>query len=61
MIDLLVVVVIVNLFCWGLVNDTFLNFKLIVFILTGFICNNKDVKQVVLINYGSKSPTLKRG
>ena len=33
----------------------------IVFIITGFICNNQEVKQVVLINHNSISTALQRG
>ena len=35
----------------SLVNDKFSNLKLNVFLITGFICSNKYVKQVVLINH----------
>ena len=38
-------------------NDTFSNLKVIIFIITGFVCSNKYVKQVVLINYSWISPT----
>ena len=41
-----------------LVNDTFSNLKLNVFIITGFICSNKYVKQKVLINHSWISLTL---
>ena len=57
MITLLVTCLIINIFFGSLVNDTFSNLKLNVFIITGFICKNKYVKQVVLMI----SPTLQRG
>ena len=38
-------------FFLSLVNEAFSNLKLIVFIITGFISGNSEVKQVVLINY----------
>ena len=37
MITLLVICLIINIFCGSLVNDTFSNWKLNVFIITGFI------------------------
>ena len=37
------------------------NFKLIIFINTGFICNNKEVKQVVLIKQTWICLTLQGG
>ena len=40
-----------------LVKDTFSNLKLDVFIITGFICSKKYVKQVVLMNHSWISPT----
>ena len=49
------------IFFWGLVNETFSNFKLNIFFITGFICSNKEVKQKVLINHISTSPTIQRG
>ena len=48
-------------FFGSLVNGTFSNLKLNVFIITGFICNNKYVKQLVLIKHSWISPTLQRG
>ena len=42
----------------SLVNEKFSNLKLNFFIITGFICNNKYVKQVVLGNHSWISPTL---
>ena len=58
MITLLVTCVIINFLKKGLVNDTFINFKLIVFINTGFICSNKEVLLVVLINHRWIFPTF---
>ena len=49
------------IFFQSVVNNTFSNLKLIVFIFTGFICSNKEVKQVVLINYTWIFSTLHRG
>ena len=43
-----------------LVNDTFSNLKLNFFIITGFICSNRYVKQELLINHSWISPTLQR-
>ena len=59
MIILLVTWVINNLFL-GIINDLFSNLKLIIFIITGFICSNKDVKQVDLINHSWFSPISQR-
>ena len=42
-----------------LVNNTFSNLELYVFIVTG-ICSSKYVRQVVLIDYNWISPTLPR-
>ena len=57
MITLLVTCPITNIFFGSLVNGTFSYLKLSVFIITGFICSNKHVKQVVFINYSSIPPT----
>ena len=43
----------------SLVNDKFSNLKLNVFIITGFNCSNKYMKQVVLINHSWISPRYK--
>ena len=51
----------VNTFFGSLVNETFSNLKFNVFIITGSIFNEKYVKQVVLINSSSISPTLQKG
>ena len=40
---------------------TFSNLKLYVFVITGFICSDKCIKQVVLINHSWISPMLQRG
>ena len=45
------------MFFGSLMNDIFSNLKVIIFIITGFVCSNKYVKQVVLINYSWISPT----
>ena len=45
----------------SLVNDTFSNLKLNVFNITGFICSDKYVKEVVLIKNSWISPMLQRG
>ena len=47
---------IINNFLGSLVNDPFLYLKLNVFIITGFICSNKYVKQLVLINHSLSPP-----
>ena len=49
MITLLVTCLIINTIFGCLVNDTFSNLKLNVFIITGIICSNNYVKQLVLI------------
>ena len=49
MITLLVTCLITNTIFGCLVNDTFSNLKLNVFIITGIICSKNYVKQVVLI------------
>ena len=46
------------LFVFILINDTFSNLKMIVFIITGFICSNKEVKHVILFYHSGISPTL---
>ena len=46
---LLVTCAIINLFFLNLVNDTFSNLKFL--LLVGFFCSNKEVKQIVLINW----------
>ena len=43
-----------------LVNGTFSNLKLNFFIITGFLCSNRYVKQELLINHSWISPTLQR-
>ena len=58
MVTLLVTCLTINIIFESFVNDTFSNLKLYVFIITGFICSNKYVKQVVLINHSWISPTL---
>ena len=47
---------IINLFFGRLVNDPFLNLKLNVFVINGFVCSNKYVKQLVLINHSLSTP-----
>ena len=47
-------------FFGSLVNATFSNLKMNIFIITSFICSNKYVKQLVLINHSCISPTLQR-
>ena len=42
---------IINIFFGSLVNDIFSDLKLNAFIINGFICSKKYVKQVVLINH----------
>ena len=59
MITLLVYSMSINVFFESLVNDKFSNLKLNVFLITGFICSNKYVKQVVLINHSWSSPRHK--
>ena len=51
---------IINIFFGSLVNTTFSTLKVNVFIITGLICSNKYVKQLVLINHSFISPTLQR-
>ena len=58
MVTLLVTCLTINIIFESFLNDTFSNLKLYVFIITGFICSNKYVKQVVLINHSWISPTL---
>ena len=43
------------------VNDKFSNLILNVFIITGFISSNKEVKQIALINYRWISPNFTKG
>ena len=43
-----------------LVNATFSDLKVNIFFITRFICSNKYVKQLVLINHSCISPTLQR-
>ena len=52
---------ITNIFFESLVNDTFSNLRLNVFIITGSFCSNKYAKRVVLINHRWVSSTLQRG
>ena len=61
MITLLVTCVINNLKKYNLlsINETFSNLKLLVFIITGFISRNKEVKQVVLIIIAQSPPLYK--
>ena len=62
LITLLVTCLIINIFFESLRNDTFSNLKLNVFIIIFIIiCNNKYLKQVVLINHSWISLTLQRG
>ena len=49
LITWLVTCIIMKLLLWSLVNDTFSNFKLTDFVITGFI--SKELKQVVLITH----------
>ena len=48
------------IFFGSLVNATFSDLKVNIFIITSFICSNKYVKQLVLINHSCISPTLQR-
>ena len=50
----------INIFFGSLVNYTFSNLQLNVFIITDFICSKKYVNQIVLISYSWISPTLQR-
>ena len=50
---------IINFF-GSLLNATFSDLKVNIFIITSFICSNKYVKQLVLINHSCISPTLQR-
>ena len=43
-------------FFGSLVSNTFSNSKLNIFIITGFVCSNKYVKQLVLINHSCMAP-----
>ena len=43
-----------------LVNNKFSNLKLNIFIIAGFICSNKYMKQLILISHRCISTTLKR-
>ena len=61
LITLLVTGLIINIFFGSLVNDKFSDLKLNIFIITGFICSKKYVKQVALINHSWISPILQRG
>ena len=62
MITLLVTCPTINNLFAHLVNDTFTNLKLNVFVITGFICSsNKYVVQVVLINHSCIILTLQKG
>ena len=51
---------IINMFFANLVNGKFSNLKLNIFVVTRFICSNKYMKQVVLINHSWISPMLQR-
>ena len=51
--------IIINFF-GSLVNTTFSNLKVNIFIINSFICTNKCVKQLVLINHSCISPRLQR-
>ena len=51
MIILLVTCLIIKIYFGGLVNDRFPNLKSNIFIIAGFICSNKYVKQIVFINH----------
>ena len=44
----------------SLVNGTFSNLKVNACTITGFICSNKHVKRLVLINHSCISHTLQR-
>ena len=61
MITLLVTYLIIDILFGSLVNDTFSNVKLNVFIITDCICINKYVKKVILINHNWISPIFQRG
>ena len=50
---------IINFF-GSLLNATFSDLKVNIFIITSFICSNKYVKQLVLINHSYISRTLQR-
>ena len=51
---------IINFFFGSLVNATFSDLKVNIFVITSFICSNKYVKQLVLINHSCICPTLQR-
>ena len=51
---------IINIFFGSLVNATFSDLKVNIFVVTSFICSDKYVKQLVLINHSCISPTLQR-
>ena len=50
----------INIFPGSLVNGKFLNLKSNAFIITGFVCSSKYVKQTVLINHRWITPTLQK-
>ena len=50
----------INISFGKLVNGKFSNLKLNIFIVTGFTCSNKYMKQAVLINHSWISPMLQR-
>ena len=50
----------IDIFSGSFVNEKFLNLKLNVFIITGFICITKYLKQVVLIHHSWIFPTLQK-
>ena len=56
----IIIILILFFFFWILENSTFSNLKLILFIKTGFVTSNKEVKKVVLINHSWISPSLQR-
>ena len=58
LITLLVTGLIINIFFGSLVNDKFSDLKLNIFIITGFICSKKYVKQVASINHSWISHTV---
>ena len=59
-LTLLVIYLIIDILFESLVNDTFSNLKLNVFMITDCICSNKYVKKVILINHSWISPIFQR-
>ena len=52
---------IINFFFGSLVNATFSDLKVNIFVITSFICSNKYVKQLVLINHSCIPPPHYKG